>query len=150
MAGLNWTDQAVNDLIGIADFIAKDSKKFAKITVSKIRTSAKQLVSFPLSGRVVPEINVIEIREIIIGNYRLIYSRSAISSRGAKSSLKENTLFRGRLRRTQRSATKSPAELDTFFIKQILLPRDDSPSERLGGMLNKLPFTQRILSNKII
>lgn len=73
MAGLNWTKQAVNDLNGIADFIAKDSKKFAKITISKIRTSAKQLISFPLSGRVVPEINIIEIREIIIGNYRLIY-----------------------------------------------------------------------------
>lgn len=73
MARLNWTDQAVNDLISIANFIAKDSKRYAKVTILKIRNSAKQLNSFPLSGRVVPEINIIEIREIIVGNYRLIY-----------------------------------------------------------------------------
>ena len=33
MAQLNWTDQAADDLIGIANFIAKDSVKYARLTV---------------------------------------------------------------------------------------------------------------------
>ena len=73
MARLSWTDQAVVDLTNIADFIAKDSVKYAKITVTRIRTVAKQLKEFPLSGRKVPEMNTDHIRELIMGNYRIIY-----------------------------------------------------------------------------
>jgi len=73
MARLNWTDQSITDLINISDFIAKDSRKYARITISKIRTSAKQVREFPMLGRIVPEINLPEIREIIVGNFRLIY-----------------------------------------------------------------------------
>lgn len=43
MARLNWTDQAVSDLVNIADFIAKDSKRYAKITVSRIRIATRQI-----------------------------------------------------------------------------------------------------------
>ena len=73
MARLNWTDQAVSDLVSIADFIARDSQRYAKITVNRIRISARQLNKLPLSGRMVPETEIEEIRELIIGNYRLIY-----------------------------------------------------------------------------
>ncbi|MBK7108739.1 MAG: type II toxin-antitoxin system RelE/ParE family toxin [Chitinophagales bacterium] len=73
MARLNWTDQSVLDLINIFDFIAKDSRRFAKITIGKIRDSAKNIRNYPLLGKIVSEINVVEIREVIIGNYRLIY-----------------------------------------------------------------------------
>jgi len=73
MAGLNWTDQAIADLTNIAEFIRKDSAKYAKITVQRIRTSARQISQFPLSGRIVPETEIKILREIIIGNYRLIY-----------------------------------------------------------------------------
>ncbi len=73
MARLNWTDQSISDLINISEFIAKDSPKYAKITVDKIRLSAKRVRDFPIHGRIVPEINLSEIREIVIGNYRLIY-----------------------------------------------------------------------------
>ena len=73
MARLNWTDQAITDLINIAEFIRKDSAKYAKITVQRIRTSARQISQFPFSGRLVPETEMDILREIIIGNYRLIY-----------------------------------------------------------------------------
>ncbi len=33
MVRINWTDQAIFDLINIAEFIAKDSKKYARYTV---------------------------------------------------------------------------------------------------------------------
>ena len=74
MARLNWTDQSVVDLTNIADFIAKDSVRYAKITVLRFRTAARQLKSFPLIGRKVPETGIDNIRELILGNYRIIYS----------------------------------------------------------------------------
>lgn len=74
MACLNWTDQAVIDLTNIADFIAKDSVRYAKITVLRIRTTVKQVKSHPFIGRKVPEIDIDNIRELILGNYRIIYS----------------------------------------------------------------------------
>ena len=74
MARLNWTDQSINDLVNIADFIARDSVRYAKITVGRIRVAARQLKIYPLSGRKVPESDIESIREIILGNYRIIYS----------------------------------------------------------------------------
>lgn len=74
MARLNWTDQSISDLVNIADFIAKDSARYAKITVGRIRIAARQLKTYPLSGRKVPETDIENIRELILGNYRIIYS----------------------------------------------------------------------------
>ena len=73
MAHLNWTDQSIIDFINIADFISKDSVRYAKTTVKRIRESAKHLNKYPYSGRMVPEIQIENLRELIIGNYRLIY-----------------------------------------------------------------------------
>ena len=55
MARLNWTDQAILDLVNIVDFITKDSVRYAKITVTRIRVASNQLKKHPLIGRAVPE-----------------------------------------------------------------------------------------------
>lgn len=55
MARLNWTDQAILDLVNIVDFIAKDSVRYAKITVTRIRVASNQLKNYPSIGRAVPE-----------------------------------------------------------------------------------------------
>ena len=73
MARLNWSDQAILDLLSIAEFIAKDSARYAKITVARIRIATRQLKTYPLSGRIVPETESGNIRELIFGNYRIIY-----------------------------------------------------------------------------
>ncbi len=73
MVKINWTDQAISDLINIAEFIRKDSDKYAILTVKKIRERVKQLKDFPMSGKVVPEYENTEIRELVLGNYRIIY-----------------------------------------------------------------------------
>ncbi|MBR07283.1 MAG: plasmid stabilization protein [Rickettsiales bacterium] len=73
MVKINWTLQAKNDLIAIAEYIAQDSIKYAKLQVKRIRFRVKQLVEFPNSGRVVPELENPRIREVILGNYRIIY-----------------------------------------------------------------------------
>ncbi|MFA6260666.1 MAG: type II toxin-antitoxin system RelE/ParE family toxin [Bacteroidia bacterium] len=72
MVSINWTEQAKNDLVSIAGFIAQDSVKYARITVQNIRTSVIQLRKYPRSGRLVPEASNENIRELIHGNYRII------------------------------------------------------------------------------
>ncbi len=73
MAQLNWTTQAKNDLISIAEYIAQDSRKYARIQIQRIRERARQLRKHPNSGRIVPELENPRIRELILGNYRIIY-----------------------------------------------------------------------------
>lgn len=73
MAQVSWTPQAENDLDAIAEFIAEDSPHFASLFVLDILQAAEQLVKFPRSGRMVTEIEDQTIREIIQGNYPIIY-----------------------------------------------------------------------------
>ncbi len=73
MVKINWTEQAIEDLTNIADFIRKDSEKYARLTIKNIRNRVGQLKQFPNSGKIVPEIEKNEIRELILGNYRIIY-----------------------------------------------------------------------------
>lgn len=73
MAEINFTDQALTDIENIAVFISKNSDKYAKIQVQRFFKRVEVLEEKPLSGRVVPEINNKNIRELIMGNYRIIY-----------------------------------------------------------------------------
>ena len=73
MARLNWTEISVNDLINIAEFISKDSAKYSVIQIKRIRERARLLKTQPFLGRIVPETNNEFIRELILGNYRIIY-----------------------------------------------------------------------------
>ncbi|MFA6404122.1 MAG: type II toxin-antitoxin system RelE/ParE family toxin [Salinivirgaceae bacterium] len=51
MAKVNWTDSAIDDLNDIGEFIARDSEKYAQITVSKLFDDADILEIYPLSGK---------------------------------------------------------------------------------------------------
>lgn len=73
MVKIIWTKRSLYDLEDIADYISKDSKKYAKLTLEKLIETATLLEINPLVGRIVPELNIKEIREIITGNYRIIY-----------------------------------------------------------------------------
>lgn len=73
MAKLNFTIQAFEDLENILDYISKDSVSIAKSFVQSIINKAEILEIFPNSGRIVPEINKTDLRELIHGNYRIIY-----------------------------------------------------------------------------
>lgn len=73
MVQINWTFQAKNDLKDIAEYISKDSKIYAKRQVSKIKKRTVILKSQAYSGREVPEVQNDTIRELIEGNYRIIY-----------------------------------------------------------------------------
>lgn len=73
MAEVSWTDQALQDVDNIAEYIAKDSRHFATIQVNLFFEHVQILTEKPLAGRVVPEFHIKSIREIIVGNYRVVY-----------------------------------------------------------------------------
>lgn len=73
MVRLIWTDQAIDDIESIGDYVAETSEKYAKRTVQKLYERTDVLKSYPKSGRVVPEKGEENIRELIEGSYRIIY-----------------------------------------------------------------------------
>lgn len=73
MGRINWTNQAVNDLKNIYDYIAVDSKYYARRELSKIKLRTQKLSEYSDIGRIVPEFNDPSIRELIEGRYRIIY-----------------------------------------------------------------------------
>ena len=72
MAEVRWTLQAAGDLEAIADFIAADSAHYARLFVIDVLAAVERLVAFPSSGRIVPELNDPRVREILLGNYRIV------------------------------------------------------------------------------
>ncbi len=74
MAEIIWSKFAIEDLKNIYDFIATDSSFYAKRQINKLSERVSQLIKFPNSGRIVPEFNKTSIRELIEGNYRIVYN----------------------------------------------------------------------------
>lgn len=70
---LRWTEQAVDQLTAIAEFISITSPIYAEHAVDRIVRRLEQVKKFPESGRVVPEYDQSDIRELIEPPYRLIY-----------------------------------------------------------------------------
>ncbi len=70
---VKWTTPAKLDLKQIYDYIARDSKFYAQKVSQDIVDKSKILNTFPEIGRIVPEIDTFNIRELIVYSYRLIY-----------------------------------------------------------------------------
>jgi len=68
-----WTDYAKQSLRAIHAYIAQSSPEFARRMVDKITSRTEQIATFPLSGRIVPEFNVGQLRELFERPYRIIY-----------------------------------------------------------------------------
>ena len=68
-----WSPLAVERASEIADYIAQDKPSVAKKWINTVFSKVEQLKSSPEIGRIVPEINNTQFREIIYGNYRIIY-----------------------------------------------------------------------------
>ncbi|WP_158857913.1 type II toxin-antitoxin system RelE/ParE family toxin [Lunatibacter salilacus] len=73
MVKIIWAERAIDDLTRIADFSDRYSAKYASFIVSKLFDKVNILKKMPKIGRVVPEKNEENIRELIEGNYRIIY-----------------------------------------------------------------------------
>jgi toxin ParE1/3/4 len=70
---VRWTDQAVDDLRAIREFIERDSPRYGRLVVERLFDATQRLESFPFSGRVVPELGRDDVREIVLGEYRIVY-----------------------------------------------------------------------------
>lgn len=68
-----WTKPAKTDLRAIHDFIARDSRYYAKKVVQDIYERMEGLSKFPEIGRIVPELNDDCVRELSLYSYRIIY-----------------------------------------------------------------------------
>jgi len=73
MAEVRWTPQAADDLEAITNFIAADSPQYASLFAIDVLAAVDRLVVFPRSGRIVPEMDHPDVREVILGNYRIVY-----------------------------------------------------------------------------
>ncbi len=68
-----WSPLAVDRISEIADYIAQDKPSAARKWINKIFTKVEHLKRSPEMGRIVPEISDLQFRELIYGNYRIIY-----------------------------------------------------------------------------
>jgi len=70
---VNWSIPAKTDLKHIHDYIAQDSRYYAKKVADEILDKSLELLEFPQMGRKVPEVDELSIREVFVYSYRLIY-----------------------------------------------------------------------------
>ena len=66
MVKVVWTDSAIEDLNDIGNYIARDSERYAEITVNRLFDFVDILEQHPKSGKKVPDYNDDSIRELII------------------------------------------------------------------------------------
>jgi plasmid stabilization system protein ParE len=70
---IRWSPLAIDRVSEIAGYIARDSSDAAESWVNTVFEKVEGLKRFPESGRIVPETRNRTIRELIYGNYRIIY-----------------------------------------------------------------------------
>lgn len=73
MARLIWTPQSVADLEALCEYIARDSEEYARVMARRIVEVVEAIPNYPKAGRVVPEYGAPDIRERLVGSYRIIY-----------------------------------------------------------------------------
>lgn len=70
---LFWSPLALDRVFEISSYIAQDNNEAAEKWVNNLFETVHNLKTFPESGRQVPEIENKIVRELIYGNYRIIY-----------------------------------------------------------------------------
>ena len=73
MTTVVWTERALSDVEAIRDYIARDSETAAAHMVARFLGAVDLVAQFPRAGRVVPELEREDLRERILGNYRIVY-----------------------------------------------------------------------------
>ena len=69
--------EALSDLDRIAEYIARDDPVVALQWIEKLVERAMKIGDHPRSGRIVPELRDPDYREVIHGNYRIVYRIAA-------------------------------------------------------------------------
>lgn len=83
-----WTKEALFRLQDIEEYISRDNPIVAIEFVDKLISLAETLIDNPEKGRLVPELSMENIRELLHKNYRIVYLVK-------KSSVEILTVFEG-------------------------------------------------------
>lgn len=70
---VKWTNHAKAQLRQIHDYIAQDSLFYAKHVADTLAEKTSGLDNHPRIGRIVPELNIETVRELLPYSYRIIY-----------------------------------------------------------------------------
>ena len=73
MTRVRWTEQAVAYLQAIRQYIERDSPHYGRVVPERLFNATLRLELFPRSGRVVPDLEREDVRELIVGEYRIVY-----------------------------------------------------------------------------
>ncbi len=73
MARITWSGPAIRDVERITEFIALDAPMRASLFARKIIRAVELLSQFPNIGRIIPGKDDPQYRELIFGNYRIMY-----------------------------------------------------------------------------
>ncbi|MEA1912191.1 MAG: type II toxin-antitoxin system RelE/ParE family toxin [Spirochaetota bacterium] len=68
-----WSPLSLDRASEITEYISLDNRSAAEKWIENVFAKVDILQSSPRAGRIVPEIEREEIRELIYGNYRIIY-----------------------------------------------------------------------------
>ncbi|HVH45226.1 MAG TPA: type II toxin-antitoxin system RelE/ParE family toxin [Labilithrix sp.] len=99
---MEWTERALADLREIDDYIAADNPVAAERWVGRLIAKAEAAARHPMTGRIVPEKARIDVREVFLRTYRIVY-------RVRESGILVLTVFEGH-RLFPRSATDTGDE----------------------------------------
>ena len=73
MVEVIWTQNATEEIVNIAEYLEQHSKYYAESIVKKLYGKVGILRQHPKIGRIIPEMQDEIYRELIEGNYRIMY-----------------------------------------------------------------------------
>ena len=85
---LFWTKEALTRLQETEEYISRDNPQIAIEFVNKIISVAETITENPEKGKIVPELSIEQIREVLYKNYRIVYYRK-------KTTIEILTVFEG-------------------------------------------------------
>ncbi len=96
---IKWSPLSIDRVTEIALYIATDKVGAADKWIDSIFSAVEKLSEFPQSGRIVPEFKNENIRELLHGNYRIIYQVSQseieiLTVRHGKQLLDDNDILK--------------------------------------------------------
>ena len=77
MTRVEWSEPAREDLEDIQRYISRDSVQYADAFIERLLRATRRLGDFPESGRIVPEDDTRQTREVIVQGYRIMYEYNA-------------------------------------------------------------------------
>jgi toxin ParE1/3/4 len=73
MVEVIWTQRATQEIAIIAEYLEQYSTLYASSIIKKLYGKVSVLKQFPKLGRIIPEMQEEKYRELIEGNYRIMY-----------------------------------------------------------------------------